>query len=71
MLLGLTATAAPAQDWKPIRDALGREGKVDEGILRITFPRSDLKVSLNGVPVSVELAGLRAALDQMNVRGKE
>lgn len=56
IFFGLSTAAASAQDWKPIQDVLGRKGKVDEGILRITFPRSDLKVSLKGIPVPADLA---------------
>lgn len=47
------ALAVP--DWKPVQDILGREGEVDDGVLRVTFERSDLQVTKGGVPVSADL----------------
>lgn len=45
-LLLLVAGMADGQgnrpEWKAIRDTLGRQGKVDAGVLRITYPRTDL-----------------------------
>jgi hypothetical protein len=54
------AFAAPAQadpDWKGVAQALGKEGSVmPGGIYRIGLPRSDLKVTLDGVAIKPALA---------------
>ncbi|MCB1883594.1 MAG: DUF1259 domain-containing protein [Geminicoccaceae bacterium] len=55
-LASISAAPANAQDWQDIRDELGKRGTEDSGVLRIDFPRSDLDVSIKGVPVSAELA---------------
>lgn len=49
------ASAVAATDWKPVQEILGREGEVGDGVLRVTFERSDLQVVKDGVPVSAEL----------------
>jgi hypothetical protein len=49
----LSASAEP--DWKPVEQILGREGEVDQGVFRVTFDRSDLKVVKDGVPISAQL----------------
>jgi hypothetical protein len=54
LMLG-TSTAIGATDWKPVEAILGRQGKEDQGVLRVTFERSDLKVTKDGVPVSAGL----------------
>lgn len=51
----VTVSAAAATDWKPVQEILGRKGEVDEGVLRVTFERSDLQVTKGGVPVSADL----------------
>jgi hypothetical protein len=48
-------SAAFAADWDTVQTILGRKGDVDQGVLRVTFPRSDLHVTLGDVPVSAEL----------------
>lgn len=48
-----TAFAAP--DWSQVEGILGRKGDEDKGVLRVSFERSDLKVTKNGVPISAEL----------------
>jgi hypothetical protein len=52
ILISLSALPAWAQEWQEVRRVLGREGSVDEGVLRLTFPRSDLEVRLAGEEVS-------------------
>ena len=43
-------TNLTARDWKPVQDALGRTGsQVPGGVFRVGMPRSDLKVTLDGV----------------------
>jgi hypothetical protein len=54
----LAVGAAPvrgATDWKDVQDILGRKGEEDQGVLRVSFVRSDLKVMKNGVPVAADL----------------
>jgi hypothetical protein len=62
-----SATAAPAAaspdanltaaDWKPVQDALGNAGTImPGGVFRIGMPRTDLKVSLDGVALQPAFA---------------
>src|SRR4051794_35368197 len=42
--------------WKTVRNVLGREGKVQDGILRLTYARDDLgEVSIGGDKVDPRL----------------
>lgn len=50
-----TATTFAANDWKVVTDILGRKGQEDQGVLRVSFERSDLQVTKGGVPVSPDL----------------
>ena len=58
--VGLTLASTPAAakiDWTKVDAALGREGAVQPGdIHRYGFPRSDLKVTLDGVAIKPALA---------------
>lgn len=53
-----TPTAAQsARYWKPVEDVLGRKGTPNPGgVLKFGFPRSDLRVVLNGVILKPALA---------------
>jgi hypothetical protein len=53
-----TPTAAQtARYWKPVEDALGRKGTLNPGgVLKFSFPRSDLRVVLSGVILKPALA---------------
>jgi len=51
----VAASACAATDWKAVQDILGRKGEVDESVLRVSFERSDLQVTKDGVPVSADL----------------
>jgi Domain of Unknown Function (DUF1259) len=42
-------------DWKAVQEVLGRKGDVDKDVLRVTFDRTDLKVTKAGVTVSPDL----------------
>jgi hypothetical protein len=45
-------TNLTAADWKPVQDALGNPGTLmPGGVFRIGMPRTDLKVTLNGVAI--------------------
>jgi hypothetical protein len=51
------AYSAPMGDWSKVDQALGRQGKdFPGGVHKIGFPRSDLKVTLDGTPIKAPLA---------------
>jgi hypothetical protein len=58
LMLMLSAPAlATDADWKKVDEALGRQGAMQPGgVYKFSFPRSDLKVTLDGVPVKPALA---------------
>ena len=70
---GSAAVGAPARqaadvDWDAVQDALGRPGTMMQGdVFRIGMPRTDLKVTVNGVPVQPGFAlGSYAAFKQFD-----
>jgi uncharacterized protein DUF1259 len=70
---GSAAIGAPARqsadvDWNAVQDALGRSGTMMPGdVFRVGIPRSDLKVTVNGIPVQAGLAlGSYAAFKQFD-----
>jgi len=65
-MLGAGAARA-ATDWAPVGAALGKTGSVQGGdVYRVAFPRSDLKVTLDGVAIKPGLAlGSWVAFRQM------
>ena len=62
LLLGMTivasTTAAYSQepDWKKVDDALGRKATVSDDVHRYGFPRSDLRVTVDGVTLKPAFA---------------
>ena len=69
---GGAAAGAPLRqvadvDWSAVQDALGRPGTMMAGdVFRIGMPRTDLKVTVNGVPVQAGFAlGSYAAFKQL------
>jgi hypothetical protein len=51
------AQGSSSRYWKPVEDALGRKGTPNpESVLKFSFPRGDLAVILDGVPVKPALA---------------
>ena len=51
------APASAATDWAAVGQALGKTGAVQaDNIYRVSFPRSDLKVTLDGVAIKPALA---------------
>jgi len=55
-LPALAQQAAPDQ-WKPAEQAMGRSGdRQPDGAIKFAFPRSDLKVNVNGTPIATGLA---------------
>jgi hypothetical protein len=70
---GGAAIGAPARqpapvDWSAVQDALGRPGTMMAGdVFRVGMPRSDLKVTVNSVPVQAGFAlGSYAAFKQLD-----
>lgn len=50
-------TAQGSTDWKPIETALGKAGSIQPGdVYKVSFPRSDLKVTAAGVELKPALA---------------
>src|SRR3954471_19960846 len=57
LLLALAGKAEAAADWPAVDRALGRPGTVQAGAVhRYAFPRTDLHVTLDGVPIKPALA---------------
>ena len=59
LALGLALPAAPASaaDWSKVADALGKAGtEMPGGVYRVGLPRTDLKVTLDGVELKPALA---------------
>ena len=76
LTVGLTGLAqATAPDWKAVEQALGKSGQLQAGdVFRIGMPRTDLSVTVKGVPVKAGFAlGSYAAFkrvgDQVMVMG--
>jgi hypothetical protein len=68
---GLLCSAAPVRaaepDWKAVEQALGKPGQLQAGdVFRVGMPRTDLSVTVKGVPVKAGFAlGSYAAFKQM------
>jgi len=53
----LLVAATPKRDWKDVEQALGRAGTLLPGdVYKVSFPRSDLTVTLDGVTIKPALA---------------
>src|SRR6058998_2712703 len=77
----LVATAVPAAalaadpDWKAVEQALGKSGQIQPGdVFRIGMPRTDLTVTVQGIPVKAgfalgSYAAFKQAGDQAMVMG--
>src|SRR5713226_3279537 len=49
--------AAPKKDWKDVEQALGRAGTIQPGdVYKVSFPRSDLAVTVDGVAIKPAFA---------------
>jgi hypothetical protein len=66
-LCSVTTARAAEPDWKAVEAALGKPGELQAGdVFRIGMPRTDLSVTVKGVPVKAGLAlGSYAAFKQM------
>ncbi|MGE5395843.1 MAG: DUF1259 domain-containing protein [Candidatus Saccharibacteria bacterium] len=66
---------AQQNDWSSVEKVFGKKGTVSNGVFKITFPRSDLKVTIDGFTVDPGLAltswiGIVSAdSHSMNVKG--
>jgi hypothetical protein len=62
-----TAAGAADPDWKAVEQALGKSGQLQAGdVFRIGMPRTDLNVTVKGIPVKAGFAlGSYAAFKQM------
>jgi hypothetical protein len=57
ILLVAADPAAPRDDWKDVEQALGRSGtSLPGGVYKVSFPRSDLSVTADGVTIKPALA---------------
>ena len=57
LALLLLVAAAPTKDWKDVEAALGRAGTVQpDGAYKVSFPRGDLSVTVDGVAIKPALA---------------
>src|ERR1044072_5463006 len=62
LLLIITSLSSAQQqvstaDWKPVEQALGKSGSMQPGdVYKVSFPRSDLKVTAAGVELKAALA---------------
>jgi len=66
-LCSVTTARASEPDWKAVEQALGKPGELQAGdVFRIGMPRTDLSVTVKGVPVKAGFAlGSYAAFKQM------
>src|SRR2546427_3829023 len=66
-LCSVTTARAADPDWKAVEQALGKSGQMQPGdVYRIGMPRTDLNVTVKGVPVKAGFAlGSYAAFKQM------
>ena len=62
-----TAVRAADPDWKAVEQALGKSGQTQPGdVFRVGMPRTDLSVTVKGVPVKAGFAlGSYAAFKQI------
>jgi Domain of Unknown Function (DUF1259) len=55
--LFVLVAAAPRKDWKDVEQAIGRTGYMQPGdVYKVSFPRGDLTVTLDGVTIKPALA---------------
>ncbi len=57
LVIALAVSAAEREDggvWEKVAAALGKKGELSaDGVYKVTFPRSELRVTMGGVPVPV------------------
>jgi uncharacterized protein DUF1259 len=52
----MPGTAAAESDWSAVGEAIGRPGRETGGVYRVSFPRTDLRVTVDGTPIKAGLA---------------
>ena len=52
ILIGLVSPAQAQTRWEEVGQALGKEGSTQDGVYRVSFPRTDLKLVLDDVPIA-------------------
>src|SRR6266567_2336572 len=60
-VVGMLGSPAPVRaadpDWKAVEQALGKPGQLQDGdVFRVGMPRTDLSVTVKGVPVKAGFA---------------
>jgi Domain of Unknown Function (DUF1259) len=67
LLASTTPLRAAQPDWKAVEQALGKSGQLQDGdVFRVGMPRTDLSVTVKGVPVKAAFAlGSYAAFKQV------
>jgi hypothetical protein len=70
VLCSVTGARGAEPDWKAVEQALGRSGQLQAGdVFRVGIPRTDLSVTVKGVPVKAGFAlGSYAAFKQVGDR---
>ena len=70
LILAIAGVAGAAPDWKAVEQALGKPGQLQAGdVFRVGMPRTDLAVTVKGVPVKPGFAvGSYAAFAQVGDR---
>jgi hypothetical protein len=59
LILVCVAGSAPAHaaaDWNAVAEVIGRTGSLSGGVYRVSFPRTDLHVTVAGTPINTGLA---------------
>lgn len=56
LLCGAAVSVAQTTDWQSVEKALGRKGTIQGDVLKVAFPRSDLRVHVGEVPIEPALA---------------
>lgn len=51
LLLAAAAAAQAGPDWSVVERTLGRAGKLQDGVYKVSFPRTDLRVRMGRTPV--------------------
>ena len=66
-----SAARAADPDWKAVEQALGKSGQMQPGdVFRVGMPRTDLSVTVKGVPIKAGFAlGSYAAFKQLHNHG--
>ncbi len=55
-LPGISGTSQGSSNWQSVEKILGRPGVEQGDMFKITFPRTDLNVTVNGIPIEPGLA---------------